>query len=72
VLADHQNGDLSNIRRLFGATLLLQPKKPISRAEAAVALWYVGVQGDGFSAADVYKNEQQTLGQNPQASPLPN
>jgi hypothetical protein len=72
VLADHKNGDLSNIRRLFGATLLLQPKKPISRAEAAVALWYVGVQGDGFSAADVYKNEQQSLGQNSTAPPLPN
>lgn len=69
VLADHQNGDLSNIRRLFGATLLLQPKKPVSRAEAAAVLWYIGVQGDGFSALDVYKNEQQPLGQSPAASP---
>jgi hypothetical protein len=59
VLADHQNGDLANIRRLFGSTLLLQPKKPVTRAEAAAALWYVGVQGDGFSAQDVYKTEQQ-------------
>jgi S-layer homology domain len=59
VLADHQNGDLSNIRRLFGSTLLLQPKKPVTRAEAAAALWYVGVEGDGFSAQDIYKTEQQ-------------
>uniref|UniRef100_B8HJN2 S-layer region-like protein, putative n=1 Tax=Cyanothece sp. (strain PCC 7425 / ATCC 29141) TaxID=395961 RepID=B8HJN2_CYAP4 len=65
VLADYQNGDLSNIRRLFGSTLLLQPKKPVTRAEAGVALWYVGVQGDGFSAQDALKSEQVQASSNP-------
>jgi hypothetical protein len=55
VLADYQNGDQSNIRRLFGATLLLQPQKPASRAEAAAALWYIGYQNDGLSAQDGLK-----------------
>jgi hypothetical protein len=59
VAADHQNGDLSNIRRVFGSTLLLQPTKPVTRAEAAAALWYVGVQGEGFSAQDILKGERQ-------------
>ncbi|MDS3861467.1 S-layer homology domain-containing protein [Thermosynechococcaceae cyanobacterium BACA0444] len=52
--ADFQNGDLSNIRRIFGATLLLQPQKPVTRAEAAASLWYMGNQaGDGLSAQDI-------------------
>jgi hypothetical protein len=59
VLADYENGDLSNIRRLFGSTLLLQPKKSVTRAEAAASLWYIGGQGDGFSAQDLLRNEQQ-------------
>ncbi len=50
VLADFQNGDLSNIRRVFGYTTLLQPKKPVTRAEAVAALWYFGFQGEGRSA----------------------
>lgn len=52
VLADHQNGDLANIRRAFGYTTLFQPKKPVTRAEAAAALWYFGFQGEGQSAQD--------------------
>lgn len=59
VLADHRNGDLSNIRRVFGSTLLFQPKKAVTRAEAATALWYVGTQGEGFSAQEVLRGEQQ-------------
>lgn len=59
ILADYQNGDLSNIRRIFGATLLLQPKKPVTQAQAAGALWYIGAQGDGFSAQDILRGEQQ-------------
>lgn len=52
--ADFQNGDLSNVRRIFGATLLLQPQKPVTRAEAAASLWYMGNQaGDGLSAQDI-------------------
>jgi S-layer homology domain len=58
VLADFQNGDLSNIRRVFGYTRLFQPKKPVTRAEAAAALWYFGFQGEGRSAATVLKAEK--------------
>mgnify|MGYP005845595725 CR=1 FL=1 len=53
VLADFQNGDLANIRRAFGFTTLLQPKKSVTRAEAAATLWYFGYQGEGVSAEDV-------------------
>jgi hypothetical protein len=49
---DFQNGGQANVRRIFGYTTLFQPKKPVSRAEAAVALWYFGYQGDGVSASD--------------------
>jgi hypothetical protein len=52
VLADHQNGDLSNIRRAFGYTTLFQPQKTVSRAEAAAVLWQFGSQGNGLSARD--------------------
>lgn len=57
VLADFQNGDLSNIRRVFGYTTLFQPKKPVTRAEAAAALWYFGFQGEGRSAEAVLKSD---------------
>ncbi len=52
VLADHQNGDLANIRRAFGYTTLFQPQKTVTRAEAAAVLWYFGISGEGRSAAD--------------------
>ncbi|EKQ68260.1 S-layer domain containing protein [Leptolyngbyaceae cyanobacterium JSC-12] len=55
VLADYQNADLSNIRRVLGYTTLFQPKKPVTRAEAAVTLWYIGYQGDGISAQEALK-----------------
>lgn len=55
VLADFQNGDLSNIRRVFGYTTLFQPQKPVTRAEAAATLWYFGYQGNGVSARDALK-----------------
>lgn len=55
VLADFQNGDLANIRRAFGYTTLFQPKKAVTRAEAAAALWYIGYQGEGQSAQDALK-----------------
>lgn len=53
VLADFQNGDMANIRRAFGYTTLFQPKKTVTRAEAAAVLWYFGYQGEGISARDV-------------------
>ncbi|MHC5599881.1 MAG: S-layer homology domain-containing protein [Nostoc sp.] len=55
VLADYQNGEQSNIRRVFGYTTLFQPKKAVTRAEAATALWYFGTQGEGVSAAESMK-----------------
>jgi S-layer homology domain len=55
VLADFQNAEQSNIRRVFGYTTLFQPKKPVTRAEAAAALWYFGTPGEGVSAADALK-----------------
>jgi S-layer homology domain len=56
ILADHQNADLANIRRVFGYTTLFQPKKAVTRAEAAATLWYFGYQGDGRTAQDVLKS----------------
>ena len=60
VLADFNNGDLANIRRVFGFTTLFGPKKPVTRAEAAASLWYFGVQGDGLSAKDALQGKTQT------------
>ncbi len=50
--ADFQNGDRGNVRRVFGYTTLFNPKKPVTRAEAATALWYFGFQDEGISAQD--------------------
>jgi hypothetical protein len=55
VLADYQNSEQSNIRRVFGYTTLFQPKKPVTRAEAAMTLWYFGSQSEGVSAAEALK-----------------
>lgn len=55
--ADFQNGDRSNIRRIFGYTTLFQPKKPVTRAEAAASLWYFGFQGDGITAKEILESE---------------
>jgi hypothetical protein len=72
VMADYQNGDQANIRRLFGATLLLQPQKPVTRAEAAAALWYIGYQNDGLSAQDGLKAlaPAPTTATSPTGSPI--
>jgi S-layer homology domain len=69
VLADYQNGDLSNIRRAFGYTTLFNPKKTVSRAEAAGALWFFGAQGDGLSAKDALQGVPPSPEASPQASP---
>lgn len=53
IFADAQLRDLSNIRRSFGFTTLLQPQKPVTRAEAAATLWYFGTEIDGISANKV-------------------
>ena len=59
ILADFQNGDRANIRRVFGYTTLFQPRKPVTRAEAAVALWYFGTEGEGISAQDALNSKRQ-------------
>lgn len=66
VLADFQNTEQSNIRRVFGYTTLFQPKKTVTRAEAAAALWYFGTSSEGLSAKDILKLENQ-----PQPSATP-
>jgi len=60
VFADHNNGELANIRRLLGSALLFQPKKAVTRAEAAATLWFIGVAGEGYSAKDVLRAEKQS------------
>ncbi len=50
---DWQNGESANVRRVFGYTTLFQPKKPVTLAEAAAALWYFGYQGEGKSVQEV-------------------
>ncbi|AFY80114.1 S-layer homology domain-containing protein [Oscillatoria acuminata] len=56
VYADYQNGERSNIRRAFGYTTLFQPKKEVTRAEAAAALWFFGLQGEGLTVPDAMEN----------------
>jgi hypothetical protein len=69
VLADFQNSEQSNIRRVFGYTTLFQPKKPVTRAEAAGALWYFGTSSEGISAQEALQlNSQQSQ---PSATPEP-
>lgn len=69
VLADFQNSEQSNIRRVFGYTTLFQPKKAVTRAEAAGALWYFGTSSEGISAQEALQlNSQQSQ---PSATPEP-
>ena len=53
LFADYQNSDRSNVNRIFGYTTLFQPKKAVTRAEAAASLWYFGFQGDGITAQEI-------------------
>jgi hypothetical protein len=63
VLADFQNSDRSNIRRVFGYTTLFQPKKTVTRAEAAAALWYIGSASEGVSAQETLRLQQSGTSQ---------
>ena len=56
VLADFQNGEQSNIRRVFGYTTLFQPKKTVNLGEVATALWYFGANSEGLSAHEAIEN----------------
>lgn len=60
VLTDFQNGDASNIRRVYGYTTLFQPKKPVTRAEAAGTIWFFGNATEGISAQEALKVKNQT------------
>lgn len=60
VLADYQNGEQANLRRMLGYTTLFQPNKPVTRAEAAAALWYFGYQGEGISAEEARQTKRQS------------
>jgi hypothetical protein len=60
VMLDFSNGDLSNIRRVYGYTTLFHPKFPVTRAEAAASLWYFGFQGDGVSAEELLKRNSNS------------
>lgn len=71
VLADFQNGEQSNIRRAFGYTTLFQPKRPVTRAEAAAAIWYFGNASEGVSAAEALKLDRQQNQPQPQPSASP-
>lgn len=69
VLADYQSGDQSNIRRVFGYTTLFQPKKSVTRGEAAAALWYFGSQGEGISAKEALKLKSNPTPETPKPTP---
>ncbi len=71
VLADFQNAEQSNIRRVFGYTTLFQPKKPVNRAEAAATIWYFGSQGEGLSAKEAQKLKPQTSQPSATSEPTP-
>lgn len=58
IFADAQLRDLSNIRRSFGFTTLLQPQKPVTRAEAAASLWYFGTAVDGTSVSKALETDR--------------
>lgn len=53
VAADFNNGEDSNLRRVYGYTQLFQPQKEVTRAEAATALWSFGNEGEVISANEL-------------------
>ena len=69
IASDHGNGDLGNIRRLLGATLLFQPQKAITKAEAIASLWFIGIEGDSLSAKDLLRSEQHSQAQQQTTTP---
>lgn len=67
---DYQNGEQANLRRIWGFTTLFQPKKAVTQAEAAAALWYFGSQSEGLNAAEALKL-QAPAGPSPGATLAP-
>jgi len=63
VAADYDGGEAANLRRLYGYTQLLQPQAPVTRAEAAAALWFFGTDAEtGRSAAQLLADTATTAG----------
>jgi hypothetical protein len=71
VVADFQNGEQSNIRRVFGYTTLFQPKKTVTRGEAVAAVWYFGSQGEGLSAREALLLKNQPSQPSPKVETTP-
>lgn len=71
LVADFQNGEQSNIRRVFGYTTLFQPKKTVTRGEAVAAVWYFGSQGEGLSARDALLLKNQPSQPSPKLEATP-
>lgn len=72
VAADFQNGEQGNIRRVFGYTTLFQPKRAVTRAEAAATIWFFGSQTEGISAKEalqVKPQKSQPTTATPEATP---
>ncbi len=71
VAADFQNGEQGNIRRVFGYTTLFQPKKSVTRAEAAAIIWLFGSQSEAISAkeAQQLKPQKSQPAATPEATP---
>lgn len=69
VLADFQSSEQSNIRRVFGYTTLFQPKKTVTRAEAAAAIWYFGSQSEGVSAKEAQQLKSSPTPETPKETP---
>lgn len=67
ILVDYNNGDLSNIRRVYGYTTIFQPDRPVTRAEAAATLWYFGFQTNGVSVPEALQRKAVQ----PSSSPTP-
>ena len=53
IVADLNNEENSNLRRVYGYTQLLQPQKAVTRAEAATALWSFGTEGKIITAKEL-------------------
>jgi hypothetical protein len=61
LFADYQNSDRSNVKRIFGYTTLFQPKKAVTRAEAAASLWSFGYQGEGMTAKETLSEKTESV-----------
>ncbi len=57
IMADYKNGEHSNIQRVYGYTQILQPQKPVTRAEAAAALWSFGSGEEVITAQELLQEK---------------